>query len=62
MSDIKTTDEVKKIAKEYLEGCPYLRNIKKEQTEWTKRWDNFCPRGDSVSYFVPDNEDINNDK
>lgn len=60
MDEIKTTPEVKKIAKEQLEGCPYLRNIKKAQSEWAKQWDNFCPRGGSVSYFVPESEKKNN--
>lgn len=59
--EIKTTPEIKKVAKEYLEGCPYLRNIKKAQSEWAEIWDNFCPRGSEVSYFVPENEETNND-
>lgn len=57
MSNIKNTTEIKKLAVESLEGCPYLHNIKKAQSEWAKQWENFCPRGGSVSYFVPDNEE-----
>lgn len=34
MNDIKTTDEVKKIAKEYLDECPYLNDVKKEMSEY----------------------------
>lgn len=59
MDNIKTTPETKNIAKENLEECPFLHNIKKAQSEWAKIWDNFCPRGGSVSYFVPDNEETN---
>lgn len=29
MDNIRVTPETKKIAKEQLEGCPYLRNIRK---------------------------------
>ena len=54
---IKITPEIKKLSKEYLEECPYLHNIKKAQSEWAQIWENFCPRGDSVSYFVPDNKE-----
>lgn len=57
IKEIKTTTEIKKLAAEYLKECPYLHNIKKEQSEWAKQWENFCPRGGSVSYFVPDNEE-----
>lgn len=61
MNDIKNTSELKNLAEEYVQECPYLINIKKAQSEWTKQWDNFCPRGGSVSYFVPDNKETNND-
>ncbi len=52
--------ETKKVQIEALEECPYLPNIKKAQTEWAKIWDDFCPRGGSVSYFVTDNEETSN--
>lgn len=55
--EIKNTTSTKKVSTESLTGCPYFRNIKKAQTEWAKQWDNFCPRGGSVSYFVPDKEE-----
>lgn len=54
--DIKVTPEIKSLAKEYLEECPYLPNIKKAQSEWAEIWENFCPRGGSVQYFSPDND------
>jgi hypothetical protein len=57
MNDIKNTSELKKVAEEYVQECPYLINIKKAHSELAEIWDNFCPRGGSVSYFVPDNEE-----
>lgn len=51
------SQEIKKVSIESLKGCPFLHNIKKAPTFFTETWDNFCPRGGSVSYFVPDNEE-----
>lgn len=54
--EIKNTTSTKKVSTESLEGCPYLRNIKKAQSQWVEQWNNFCPRGGSVSYLLPDRE------
>lgn len=62
MADTKITNETKKLSKEYLEECPYLHNIKKTRSEWVEIWDNFCPRGESVSLFVPDTTNDNNEE
>ena len=56
-NNIETTKEIKQLAAEYLENCPYLHNIKKARSEWAKMWEDFCPRGGSVSFFVPDDEE-----
>lgn len=53
-----TEQEVKKVQIEALGDCPYLHNIKKAQSEWAEIWNNFCPRGGSVSYFIPDKEEV----
>ena len=57
MNEIKNRNETQKVSTESLEGCPFLVNIKKAPTYFTEIWDNFCPRGGSVAYFVPDNEE-----
>ena len=62
MNEIKNTNETQKVSTESLKGCPFLHYIKKAQSEWAEIWDNFCPRGGSVSYFVPDNEETNNER
>ena len=56
MSD-NESQEIKKVSTESLKGCPFLHNIKKAQSEWAQIWENFCPRGGSVSYFVTDNKE-----
>lgn len=58
MNNIKNTNELKKIAEESAQECPYLININKAPSVWAEIWDNFCPRGGSVSYFIPDNEEV----
>lgn len=50
VEEIKNTNETKKVPKEHLERCQFFH---KPRPEWAETWENFCPRGRSVSYFVP---------